>query len=121
MDNRSFMPSVQRTIDMLERLLAHSQRLILQEMMAAVNSLRSTLFADEPWPPLRRILARGLCWPALQRDDPRLNRLLEHLSRRYLGRNTPLTLQIERSFLVTLQSLRSWQGTVIDVERAWKR
>ncbi|GIV69783.1 pyridoxamine 5'-phosphate oxidase family protein [Caldilinea sp.] len=82
-----------------------------------------SLTIDEPWPPLRRVLARGPAQPAFQGDDPRLKELLTRLSRRYLGRSAASLLapQVERSFWIAPQSLRGWQGMLTDVGRAEER
>ena len=76
-----------------------------------------SLTVDEPWPPLRRVSARGVALPLYDGGDRRLNRLLERLSRRYLGRNAADTLapQVARSFAIAPQSLRGWQGLLADL------
>lgn len=75
-----------------------------------------SLTVDEPWPPLRRVSVRGVALPAYGDDDPRLHDLLARLSRRYLGRNAVLSLapQVERSFTITPNSLRGWQGMLVE-------
>jgi len=71
-----------------------------------------SLTVDEPWPPLRRVSARGVASPQYDGDDRRLKHLLARLSRRYLGRNVAETLapKVTCSFVITPQSLRGWQG-----------
>ncbi len=83
-----------------------------------------SLTVDEPWPPLRRVSARGVAAPLYCRsedgsDEPHLGRLLARLSRRYLGRNVAETLapQVERSFIITPHTLRGWQGLPAAQER----
>jgi DNA-binding IclR family transcriptional regulator len=75
-----------------------------------------SLTVDEPWPPLRRVSARGVALPEYGGDDPRLHAMLSRLSRRYLGKNAATTLapQVERSFAITPNSLRGWQGMVAE-------
>ncbi|MCS7040021.1 MAG: pyridoxamine 5'-phosphate oxidase family protein, partial [Caldilineales bacterium] len=71
-----------------------------------------SLTVDEPFLPLRRISAKGIARPAFEAADPRLNRLLARLSRRYLGQNLAASLapQAERSFVITPSVLKGWQG-----------
>ena len=71
-----------------------------------------SITVDEPWPPLRRVSARGVATPLYDGGDLRLKHLLARLSRRYLGRNAVDTLapQVEGSFVIAPQSLRGWQG-----------
>ncbi|MFO7632962.1 MAG: pyridoxamine 5'-phosphate oxidase family protein [Caldilinea sp.] len=75
-----------------------------------------SLTVDEPWPPLRRVSARGSAMPEYDGDDLRLKNLLARLSRRYLGKNAAASLapQVERSFVITPQSLRGWQGMLAE-------
>lgn len=79
-----------------------------------------SLTVDEPWPPLRRVSARGVAAPLYAGDDEHLLELLIRLSRRYLGRNVAETLtpKVERSFLVTPYAVRGWQGLPAKKEAA---
>lgn len=79
-----------------------------------------SLTVDEPWPPLRRVSARGAAAPLYEANDPQLWRLLARLSRRYLGRNVAETLtpQVERSFVITPHIVRGWQGLPAEKEGA---
>lgn len=71
-----------------------------------------SLTVDEPFLPLRRVSAKGVARPAFDAADPRLQRLLARLSRRYLGQNLAVALaaQAERSFVITPSVLKGWQG-----------
>lgn len=71
-----------------------------------------SLTVDEPFLPLRRISAKGIARPEFEAADPRLNRLLTRLSRRYLGQNLAASLapQVERSFVIAPSALRGWRG-----------
>jgi len=73
-----------------------------------------SLTVDEPFLPLRRISAKGMARLEFESSDPRLNRLLVRLSRRYLGQNLAASLapQVECSFVITPAALRGWQGLV---------
>ncbi len=71
-----------------------------------------SLTIDEPWPPLRRVLARGRALPLQGSELPGgLNGLLNRLRRRYLGQNsTPLSPTEWRAFRITPESLTAWKG-----------
>ncbi len=72
-----------------------------------------SLTVDEPWPPLRRIVARGKA-SALPytTGSPELNQLLQRLTHRYLGQSATAqpVAQVARAFRIELESLRGWQG-----------
>lgn len=72
-----------------------------------------SLTIDEPWPPLRRVTARGRAelLPYKPGEEP-LAALLKRLAARYLGESspTPLSGQVERAFRITPETLTGWQG-----------
>jgi DNA-binding IclR family transcriptional regulator len=72
-----------------------------------------SLTVDEPWSPLRRIVARGTAcpWPSPE-DEQKLADLLSRLSLRYLGTSNAQALasQVQRAFLIQPEMLRGWQG-----------
>ncbi|GIV65779.1 MAG: hypothetical protein KatS3mg047_0172 [Bellilinea sp.] len=73
----------------------------------------ASLTIDEPWPPLRRVSARGKAIPLpLGQDNPQLNELLRRLSERYLGEATlaPSSEQIQQVFQIIPETLRGWKG-----------
>lgn len=70
-----------------------------------------SLAIDEPWPPLRRVLARGQAFPLQKSDLPGgLNGLLNRLRRRYLGQNSTLPAAHWQAFRIVPNSLTAWQG-----------
>jgi DNA-binding IclR family transcriptional regulator len=70
-----------------------------------------SLTVDEPWPPLRRVLARGQAFPLHKSDLPGgLNALLHRLRRRYLGPSGSLSSAEWQAFRITLDSITGWQG-----------
>ncbi len=70
-----------------------------------------SLTVDEPWPPLRRVLARGRAIPLESAELPgELNGLLHRLRRRYLGQSSPLPTTEWRAFRITPDTLTAWQG-----------
>lgn len=72
-----------------------------------------SLTVDEPWPPLRRVVARGEARLApLEPGSPQLDELLARMSRRYLGRglSEQLSAQVEKAFIIQPDTLRGWQG-----------
>lgn len=70
-----------------------------------------SLSIDEPWPPLRRVLARGQALPLQNSDLPGgLKGLLNRLRRRYLGQNSPLPVTEWQAFRIYPDSLTAWQG-----------
>lgn len=70
-----------------------------------------SLTVDEPWVPLRRVVVSG-CADALDAPPAELNRLLQRMTRRYLGRPAApgMAGQVQRAFRIRPQSLRGWQG-----------
>lgn len=71
-----------------------------------------SLTVDEPWPPLRRVVARGQARPVTEMDPPDLHRLLNRLARRYLGRDLaqPYLNQVAEVFRIDVDYLRGWRG-----------
>lgn len=72
-----------------------------------------SLVVDEPWPPLRRVTARGTAYP-LEPDEAARQRLLRSLRRRYLGALAwpPPDQTAIDIFRVVPDTLRGWQGIV---------
>jgi len=69
-----------------------------------------SLSVDEPWPPLRRVVARGQAvhMPA---DSAMLGEILLRLAGRYLGQGTAaITGQVQIAFSILPDYLRGWQG-----------
>ena len=66
-----------------------------------------SLIVDEPWPPLRRVTGRGRATLVDSGFD--LAALLQRLSHRYLGQDTP-PAPIHRTFRIHPETLRGWQG-----------
>lgn len=85
-----------------------------------LNNPEASLTIDEPWPPLRRVSARGKA-EALPyaKDDPRLSDLLQRLSQRYLGDASlsPSGNQIQQVFQIIPESLRGWKGLLTATPR----
>jgi DNA-binding IclR family transcriptional regulator len=70
-----------------------------------------SLSVDEPWPPLRRVLARGQAAPLQESDFPGgLAGLLERLRRRYLGAGGRLAQTTWQAFRITPATFTAWQG-----------
>lgn len=70
-----------------------------------------SLTVDEPWPPLRRVFARGRALPLQPGDYPGgLNALLNRLRRRYLGPGGVLPAGQWQAFRVEPENLSAWQG-----------
>lgn len=81
------------------------------------NYIRSnpnvSLTIDEPWPPLRRLTARGSAQPLpYAAGSPELGEIAARLSQRYLGGSFTSIQQsrITDAFRIEIQSLRGWQG-----------
>ena len=70
-----------------------------------------SLTIDEPWPPLRRVIARGKA-RALALSESQLLELVARLSRRYLGggEGGSSSGPLKGAFRIELDSLRGWQG-----------
>ena len=70
-----------------------------------------SLAIDEPWPPLRHILARGQALPLQNADVPGgLKALLNRLRRRYLGQHSPLPEVKWQAFRITPDWITGSQG-----------
>lgn len=70
-----------------------------------------SLTIDEPWPPLRRVFARGRAAPLQQADLPGgFTALLNRLRRRYLGAAETIPLEAWRAFRIAPDALSAWQG-----------
>jgi nitroimidazol reductase NimA-like FMN-containing flavoprotein (pyridoxamine 5'-phosphate oxidase superfamily) len=69
-----------------------------------------SISVDEPWPPLRRVVARGKA-VQMPADSSRLDEILLRLSGRYLGQGTTgITGQVHIAFSILPDYLRGWQG-----------
>jgi DNA-binding IclR family transcriptional regulator len=70
-----------------------------------------SLTIDEPWPPLRRVTARGKALP-LKLTPKALRQLVTRLSQRYLGEveGGGVTGPLQGAYRVQIESLRGWQG-----------
>ncbi len=72
-----------------------------------------SLTIDEPWPPLRRLAARGkVSALPYESGSAVLNRLTARLTRRYLGETgqDKLPGRVQNAFRVEVETLRGWQG-----------
>jgi DNA-binding IclR family transcriptional regulator/nitroimidazol reductase NimA-like FMN-containing flavoprotein (pyridoxamine 5'-phosphate oxidase superfamily) len=71
-----------------------------------------SLTIDEPWPPLRRVVARGQANPVTDLTPQELQRLLNRLGRRYLGRDLaqPYLNQVAEVFRIDVEYLRGLRG-----------
>ena len=72
-----------------------------------------SLTVDEPWAPLRRVVVQGSA-SALELSPAEIERLLQRMTRRYLGRSAApgLARQVERAFRIHPDTLRGWQGLI---------
>lgn len=83
-----------------------------------------SLTIDEPWPPLRRIVAQGrvvkLPW---QPASPDLSRLVARFSQRYLGQSelAAHSGRVTGAYRVEVENLRGWKGLPGPVSRAEDR
>lgn len=66
-----------------------------------------SLTIDEPWPPLRRVLARGTALPLQKTEVPNL---LRRLRRRYLGQHSPVPEVEWQAFRITPEWMTASQG-----------
>lgn len=70
-----------------------------------------SLTVDEPWTPLRRVIAQGRAeeWNANRSD---LSRLVQRMTLRYLGRNAAAGIieQVDRAFHIQPETLRGYRG-----------
>ncbi|MEJ5224935.1 MAG: hypothetical protein WHV44_10815, partial [Anaerolineales bacterium] len=72
-----------------------------------------SLAVDEPWPPLRRVLARGQSVPLTDADLPGgVQALLDRLRRRYLGPHSALPTADWQAFRITPHTFTAWQGLI---------
>ena len=72
-----------------------------------------SLTIDEPWPPLRRVAARGTAVPIAEKTSPvEIDRLVQRIAHRYLGAsaNTLKAENVLRVFQIEPNYLRGWQG-----------
>ncbi|MCS7060601.1 MAG: helix-turn-helix domain-containing protein [Anaerolineae bacterium] len=70
-----------------------------------------SLTIDEPWPPLRRVLARGRAVLLQHTEAPGgVDALLSRLRRRYLGPGSVLPATTWRAFRIVPDTLNAWQG-----------
>jgi len=72
-----------------------------------------SLTIDEPWPPLRRVAARGTAVPLSDKTTIKeIDRLVQRMGKRYLGASAaPLkTENVLRVFQIEPEYLRGWQG-----------
>jgi len=74
---------------------------------------RVSLTIDEPWPPFRRVVARGQAVPlSLHGTEADVEKKLSELNHRYLG-TAAITYKVEsvqQVFRIEVESLRGWQG-----------
>lgn len=70
-----------------------------------------SITVDEPWTPLRRVIAQGRAeeWNANRSD---LSRLVQRMTLRYLGRNAAAGIieQVDRAFHIQPEMLRGYRG-----------
>lgn len=72
-----------------------------------------SLTVDEPWPPLRRVTARGRAEPlAIPADSPKLDELVQRFTARYLGRaeRSRAAGRVSSAFRIQVDHLVGWQG-----------
>jgi DNA-binding IclR family transcriptional regulator len=72
-----------------------------------------SLTIDEPWPPLRRVVARGRALSTLGQTTPaEIKRVLQRMGRRYLGAaaGSLKADAVQQIFHIELESLRGWKG-----------
>jgi nitroimidazol reductase NimA-like FMN-containing flavoprotein (pyridoxamine 5'-phosphate oxidase superfamily) len=70
-----------------------------------------SLTVDEPWIPLRRVVVSGCIQPH-DGSPAELSRLLQRMTRRYLGRPAApgMADQVQGAFRIHPEGLRGWQG-----------
>jgi DNA-binding IclR family transcriptional regulator/nitroimidazol reductase NimA-like FMN-containing flavoprotein (pyridoxamine 5'-phosphate oxidase superfamily) len=71
-----------------------------------------SLTIDEPWPPFRRVAARGSAHAMKETSHQQLESLVQRLGGRYLGASST-TLKVENVrcvFQITIDTMRGWQG-----------
>ncbi|NIM94871.1 MAG: helix-turn-helix domain-containing protein [Anaerolineales bacterium] len=74
---------------------------------------RVSLTVDEPWPPLRRVLAKGTAQPLEEDAIPGGTfSILERLSTRFLGQtlSPELAARPWRAFIIHPEQIRGWRG-----------
>ncbi len=71
-----------------------------------------SLTVDEPWPPLRRVVARGKARLMSNLGEDERRRLLARLTQRYLGHALAPSYarQVAQVFKVEVEHLRGWRG-----------
>ncbi|MHB0966271.1 MAG: pyridoxamine 5'-phosphate oxidase family protein [Bellilinea sp.] len=72
-----------------------------------------SLTIDEPWPPLRRVAARGTAFPLTEHASlAKIDALVQRFAHRYLGAsaNTLKAENVLRVFQIEPDYLRGWQG-----------
>ena len=70
-----------------------------------------SLTVDEPWMPLRRVVVSG-CASPLDASSEEIDRLLQRVTRRYLGHSAAsgLSGQVRGAFRIQPETMRGWQG-----------
>lgn len=76
------------------------------------NNPNVSLTIDEPWPPFRRLIARGEAQPLpLEPGNGELNQLARRLTQRYMGSAAlPPSGVLTAAFYIQPYRLRGWQG-----------
>ncbi len=72
-----------------------------------------SLTVDEPWPPLRRVTARGRAEPlAIPAESPQLEGLVQRFAARYLGQaeRSRTAGRVSSAFRIQVDHLVGWQG-----------
>lgn len=72
-----------------------------------------SLTIDEPWPPLRRVTARGRAEPLpIAAASPELENLVQRFTARYLGQQQRgrAAGQVKSAFRISVEHLNGWQG-----------
>jgi DNA-binding IclR family transcriptional regulator/nitroimidazol reductase NimA-like FMN-containing flavoprotein (pyridoxamine 5'-phosphate oxidase superfamily) len=71
-----------------------------------------SLTVDEPWTPLRRVVARGKAEIIDAENSSIVEALVSKMTMRYLGYSAPeLVSQVSSVYRIALEYLRGWQGT----------
>jgi len=74
-----------------------------------------SLTIDEPWQPLRRVVARGEMQPAQDLSEEERFKTLNRFTLRYLGQSTtlPFLSQVKTIFQFTPNNLSGWMGLTV--------